>query len=209
MTNEFPFAKAVKQELTRTLNWMLESVLKLDDQQIEVFGKEILGTQNEKGENVKDMVLGGWGRSGFVAEGFAMRLAQLKFNARYITEPTVPPTEKEDLFIIVSGSGESFTRAIETALKIGVRVIMITSLPDSIGGRSSDTKLIVPGRESEEGSSLSFLERQMRGIPALPLGTAFEDLTQLLLDSVIGVIAVMKQKSNEDMQKEHSNVPPE
>ncbi len=207
MTNEF--AKAVKEELIRTLKWKLESVPKLDDQQIENMGKEILSAQNEKGENIKTMVLGGWGRSGGVAQGFAMRLAHLKFNARYITEPTVPPTKKGDLFIIVSGSGESFTRAIETALRIGAKIMVITSLSDSIGARSADIKLIVPGRESEEGSSLSFLERQMKGIPALPLGTAFESLTQELLDSMIGVIAVMKKKSNEDMKDAHGNVTPE
>lgn len=188
---------------------MLESVPKLDDQQIEGLGKEIMSAQNEKGENLKAMVFGGWGRSGGVAEGFAMRLAHLKFNARYITEPTVPPMKKGDLFIIVSGSGESFTRAIETALRIGAKIIVITSLSDSIGARSSDIKLIVPGRESEEGSSLSFLERQMQGLPALPLGTAFEDLTQLLLDSMIGVLAVIKKKSNEDMKEAHVNVTPE
>jgi 6-phospho-3-hexuloisomerase len=168
-----------------------------------------LSTQNEKGENIKAIFLGGWGRSGGVAEGFAMRLAHLKFNSRYITEPTVPSMKKGDLFIIVSGSGESLTRAIETALRIGVRVIMITSLPDSIGSRSSDIKLIIPGRESEEGSSLSFLERQLRGIPALPLGTAFEDLAQLLLDSMIVELAKIKNKSNEDMKKAHATVTPE
>jgi 6-phospho-3-hexuloisomerase len=207
LTNEF--AKAVKEELIRTLKWKLESVPKLDDQQIEDVVEEILSAQNKKGENLKAMVLGGWGRSGGVAQGFAMRLAHLKFNARYITEPTVPPTKKSDLFIIVSGSGESFTRAIETALRIGAKIIVITSLPDSIGARSADIKLIVPGRESEEGSSLSFLERQMQGLPALPLGTAFESLTQDLLDSMIGVLAVMNKKSNEDMKEAHTNVTPE
>jgi 6-phospho-3-hexuloisomerase len=209
LTNEFAFAKAVKEELIRILKWKLESVPKLDDQQIENVGEEILSAQNEKGENLKAMVLGGWGRSGGVAQGFAMRLAHLKFNVRYITEPTVPPTKKSDLFIIVSGSGESFTRAIETALRIGAKIVVITSLPDSIGARSADIKLIVPGRESEEGSSLSFLERQMKGIPAFPLGTAFEDLAQVFLDSVITVLAVIKKKSNEDMKREHSNVIPE
>lgn len=209
MTNEFAFAKAVKEELIRTLKWMLESVPKLDDQQIEDLGKEIMTAQNEKGENTKAIVLGGWGRSGGVAQGFASRLAHLKLNARYITEPTLPPMKKGDLFIIVSGSGESFTRAIETALRLGAKIVVITSLSDSIGARSSDIKLIVPGRTSEEGSSLGFLERQMKGLPALPLGTAFEDLTQLLLDSVIVELAVTKKRSNEDMKEAHVNITPE
>lgn len=206
MTNEF--AKGVKEEVNRTAEWIPKQ--QLDDQQIEDLGKEILGAKNEKGENIKTIFIGGWGRSGFVAEGFAMRLAHLKFDARYITEPTVPAMQKGDLFIIVSGSGESLTRAIETALKIGVKVIMITSLLSSIGTRSSDMRLVIPGREEgDEGSSLSFLERQMKGIPAFPLGTAFELLTAIVLDAIIAVLAIRVKKSNEDMKKEHASVVPE
>jgi len=203
LTNEF--AEGVKEEKNRIAQWMQKQPL--DDQQTEELGKEILATQDEKGLNIKTIFLAGWGRSGFVAEAFAMRLAHLKFNARYLTEPTAPPMKKGDLFIIISGSGESFTGAIQTALKIGAKVVMITSLPGSIGAKLADMRLIISGRgEEEEGASLNFLERQMKGIPALPLGTAFEILSQVVLDSIITEIAIIKKKTNDDMKKEHGNV---
>lgn len=205
MTNEF--AKGVKEEKNRIAEWM--QAQQLDDQQIEAVGQAILSTQDNKGNNVKKIFLGGWGRSGDVAKGFAMRLAQLKFDARYLTEPTVPAMSKGDVFIVVSGGGESLTRPIETALKIGAMVIIVTSFLGSPGARLSDIRLVIPGREEkEEGASLSFFERQLKGIPAFPLGTAFELLAMVVLDSIIAELAVIKKKTNEDLKREHSNVPP-
>ena len=205
MTNEI--AKGVKEEIKRMINWMDEQ--ELNDQQIEAVVKEILSTQDDKGNNIKTIFVGGWGRSGLVAEAFAMRLAHLKLDARSITENTMPPFTKGDLFFVISGSGDSLKGQMEIAIKISAKLITITSLPGSIAARQADIKLIVPGRkEDEEGADLNFFERQMKGIPAFPLGTAFELLAMVVLDAIIAQIAAIRKKSNEDLKKQHANVPP-
>lgn len=203
MTNEI--AQGVKQEIKRTINWMGEQ--ELSDQQIEEVVRAILNTQDDKGNNIKKIFVAGLGRSGFVADGFAMRLAHLGFNARTIKEPTVPPFEKSDLFIVVSGGGASLKTQIETALDIGAKVIEITSMADSIGARLADIKFIIPGREKEEAASLSYDERQMRGLPVFPLGTAFEQFAMITLDAIVSEIVIIKKKTEEDLKKGHANVP--
>lgn len=204
MTKEI--AKGVKQEIKRTINWM--GAQELNDQQIEEAVKAILNTQNEKGNNIKKIFVAGLGRSGFVADGFAMRLAHLGFNVRTIDEATVPPFGKEDLFIIVSGSGASLRNQIEIALKIGAQVIVITSIADSVDARLADIIFIIPGREREEkGASLSYDERQMIGLPVFPLGTAFEIFTTVTLDAIIAEIIKIKKKTEEDLKQKHANVP--
>jgi 6-phospho-3-hexuloisomerase len=198
-------SKGVKEEIKRMLDWM--SKQELDDRQIEEVVKEILNTQDEKGKNLKKIFINGLGRSGFVADGFAMRLSHLGFNARTLKEPTAPPVEKGDLFIVLSGSGASLISQIEIALKIGAKVIVITSLADSVGARLGDIKFIIPGREKEaEGSSLSYDERQMRGIPIFPLGTAFEDFAMIVLDAIISQLILIKKKSEKDLKEQHINI---
>lgn len=188
------------------IDWMDEQ--ELINHQIEEVVEAILNTQDEKQNNIKKIFVAGLGRSGFVADGFAMRLAHLGFNVRTIKEATVPPFEKGDLFIIVSGSGASLSKQIEMALKIGAKIIVITSITDSVGARSADIKFIIPGREKEEeGASLSYEERQMIGLPVFPLGTAFEILTMIVLDAIISTIVMIKKKTEEDLKKKHSNVP--
>ncbi|WP_438357045.1 hypothetical protein [Staphylococcus hominis] len=48
--------------------------------------------------------MAGKGRSGFVANSFAMRLNQLGKQAFVIGESTTPSIQKDDLFIVISGS---------------------------------------------------------------------------------------------------------
>lgn len=204
MTKEI--AKEVKEEIKRMIAWMAEQ--ELSDQQIKGVVAAILNTQDEEQNNIKKIFVVGLGRSGFVADGFAMRLAHLGFNARTLKEPTVPPFEEGDLFIIISGSGASLKNQIEIALKIGAKIIVITSMTNSVNARLADIKFIIPGREKEEeGASLSYDERQMIGLPVFPLGTAFEDFAMIVLDAIISIIVMVRKKTEEDLKKKHSNVP--
>lgn len=205
MTNEI--AQGVKDEIKRTISWM--DGQELNDQQIEGVIEAILSAQDEKGNNIKKIFVAGLGRSGFVAKGFAMRLAHVGFNVRVIDETTAPPFEKGDLFIIVSGSGASLTRQIVIAIGIGAKITVITSLSNSVAARLADIKFIIPGREAEgtEGASLSYDERQMKGLPAFPLGTAFESFATVTLDAIVAEIIKIKKKTEEDLKKKHSNMP--
>ncbi len=183
----------VEIEMERTLQWMLSQ--KLDKKQLGAFVKEILEFQGR-------IFVTGVGRSGKVAESFAMRLRHLGYNVRVPGEPTAPPVREGDLFIVISGGGEHKTKEAELVRQIGAKVIAITSYPESTLGKNSDMVVYIPGRT--EVLPESYEERRLKGLPVIPLGTAFELFTMIVLDSVIGVIAAFNKKTEEDLKKRHA-----
>lgn len=154
----------------------------------------------------KKIFVAGLGRSGFVAKGFGMRLVHLEFKAFILGEPTTPALTKGDLFIVISGGGSSLIKQIETAKKIGAKIIVVTSHSDSKGVKLSNVKFIIPGREKDENVEMSYDERQMWGIPIFLLGTAFEDFTMIVLDAILSRLAVILGKNEKDLEKMHSNL---
>jgi 6-phospho-3-hexuloisomerase len=204
--DEKEIAKGVKEEIRRIIKWMAEKEPELNDQQIIDVAKAILATQDENQKNIGTIFVFGLGRSGFVAKGFAMRLGHLGYDVRVLDEATVPPLKKEDLFIVVSGSGVSLKNQIETAIDIGAKIVIITSRPESVGARLADVKFIIPGREKEAEADLGYHERQMRGLPVFPLGTDFEIFAMVILDSIIAQLIMMKKKTEADLKKRHANL---
>lgn|GEM_PF-932049 len=187
--------KEVLKELETTLGWFRDR--KLNEEQVGAVTKALL---IHKGK----IFLVGKGRSGLMAQAFAMRLSQINHKTRYLGEPTVPPVGRDDLFIVVSGSGTNFIEETRIAKNDqGARIVAITSYPDSDLAKMADLILIVPGREKEEGE-IPYHERKLKGLPALALGTAFEILTMLVFDSIIGVILEEKKMTEGDMKKKHA-----
>jgi 6-phospho-3-hexuloisomerase len=187
--------KEVKDEIKRMIEWMIRQ--RLSDQQIEKLVKEIFDFH-------KTIFVTGVGRSGFVANAFGMRLAQLGYDARILGEATAPPVEKGDLFIVVSGGGEHQIPQTRVAREIGAKIIGVTSQAESTLAKLSDVVLIIPGRTKEDAFSSSYEERRMRGLPVFPLGTSFEDFAMIVLDAIIVQLAIMKNKTEEDLEKRHA-----
>ena len=188
-------ASEIKEEIKRMISWMANQ--KLDNQQIEEVVKVIFQFE-------KRIFVTGVGRSGKVAESFAMRLAQLGYDTRVLGEPTAPPVEKGDLFIAISGGGEHRIIQSKIAKEIGAKIIVITSQKESPLAQLADIILVIPGRTKEESISSRYEERRMRGLPVFPLGTAFEDFSMIVLDAIISHLAVMKKKTEEDLRKRHA-----
>ena len=69
----------------------------------------------------------GKGRSGFVANSFAMRLNQLGEHAYVVGESTTPSIKEHDLFIIISGSGstEHLRLLAEKAQKMALKLYLL------------------------------------------------------------------------------------
>ena len=107
-----------------------------------------------------------------------------------------------DLFIVISGGGEHKVREAELVHQIGAKVIGITSYPESTLGKISDMVICIPGRT--EVLPESYEERRLKGFPVIPLGTPFELLAMVVLDSVIGVIAAFNKKREEDLKNNHA-----
>ncbi|MDU3952183.1 MAG: 6-phospho-3-hexuloisomerase [Staphylococcus epidermidis] len=127
----------------------------------------------------------GKGRSGFVANSFAMRLNQLGKQAFVIGESTTPSIQKGDLFIVISGSGSTEH----------LQVVLLTTKLDSAIGEIADTVVELPAGTKHDATGSD-----------QPLGSLFEQSSQIFLDSV--VIGLMTQLDVDEttMQNNHANL---
>ncbi|GBE18117.1 3-hexulose-6-phosphate isomerase [archaeon BMS3Abin16] len=160
-------------------------------------------------EHAKKVYIYGAGRSGLVAKAFAMRLMHLGIAVHVVGEITTPAIEAEDIFITISGSGEttSVINSAKIAKNVGAQVISITSYPDSTLGKLSDEIVLVPGRVIDPGSK-DFHIRQIKGehYTLAPLGTLFEVSVLIILDALIAELMTRLKKSESDLKKRHATI---
>ena len=90
--SEFNNYRLILEELDSTLS-------QVDNTEYERFANDVIGADR--------IFTAGKGRSGFVANSFAMRLNQLGKNAYVVCESTTPSIKQNDVFIIISVSGST------------------------------------------------------------------------------------------------------
>lgn len=151
----------------------------------------------------------GAGRSGLVARAFAMRLVQLGLTSYVVGETITPGMKKKDLLVVVSGSGEtlSVADAVKVAKDVGVKVVSITSYPDSRVAGLSDHVVVLEGKTKRDIEK-DHLKHQIQGIHSslTPLGTLFEDTALVFLDGVVARLMSHYGKSETDLSEMHANV---
>lgn len=139
----------------------------------------------------KNIFVYGQGRSGLIAETFAMRLRQLGLNAFIVGLPDTPSITKKDLLIAITCSGETKLTIdiIEEARQHNAKRIVITSSKENAAARISDYVLIIKAKPTKQ-----------------PLNSLFEQSTFLFLDSLI-LFLMKKLNVNEGfMKKYHTNL---
>ncbi len=158
--------------------------------------------------NGKVLVMGA-GRSGLVGRAFAMRLLHLGFNSYVLGETIVPAIGKNDIVVAISGSGRTklILTAAEAAKEAGAKLISITSYFDSPLAKISDVVIEIPGR-TKYSKNEDYFARQILGItePLAPLGTLFEDTTQIFLDGIVAELMIRLKKTEEDLRLIHANI---
>ncbi len=139
----------------------------------------------------------GAGRSGLVAKAFAIRLRHLGFQAFVIGETITVPVQKDDLVIVVSGSGETIPAVMtaEIAHKLGAKVVSITGRKNSDITRFADVTIHLASTCDEE-------ERKRYA----PLGTLFEASAWILLDGLVADLLDSKNETEETMRKRHATL---
>lgn len=171
--------KIVEDELLGVLE-------RVDEKKTEDFVKIILKS--------KRIFLTGSGRSGFVANAFAMRLVQLGLKVYVVGESATPAVEKRDLLIVVSGSGE--TKIIEDITKesknLGVSVCLITANKNSKISKLSD--LVIEIKAKTKANHEKSIE---------PLGTLFEQSALIYLDAVVLLLMKKLGKDEKIMKTKH------
>lgn len=157
----------------------------------------------------KRIFIVGAGRSGLVARSFGMRLMHLGFTVYVVGEVITPAINKDDLLIVVSGSGQTLSPVVAATIakEKGVKIIGITSNPESDIGKLSDVTVQIKGRHVEEAKR-DYDARQLTGEhePLTPLGTLFELSAMVFLDSIIDELMLRYKKSEDELRKLHADL---
>ncbi len=186
------------EKLTQKIEEQLRAI---DQKSIDQFVESLI--------NTKRIFIVGAGRSGLVAKAFGMRLMHLGFTVYVVGEVITPAINKDDLLIIVSGSGQTLSPivAARIAKEKGVKIVSITSNPDSDIGKISEVVVQIKGRRPEDAKR-DYEARQLLGNhePLTPLGTLFELSTMVFLDSIIDELMLKYKKSEDELRKLHADL---
>ncbi|WP_188206783.1 6-phospho-3-hexuloisomerase [Alkalibacillus aidingensis] len=182
--------KTTLQTITSEISQIID---KVDANQVEQLAKKI-ATSNR-------IFIAGTGRSGLAGKMFAMRLMHIGYQAYVVGETITPSIEEEDLFIAISGSGETKTLAhfTQKAQEIDASIGLITTNPDSTIGKLSDEVVEIPAATKK-----TIGERQT----IQPLGSQFDQSAHLLLDGVIVYLLehYVEEADTASLNKKHANL---
>ncbi|QBP41872.1 6-phospho-3-hexuloisomerase [Paenisporosarcina antarctica] len=150
----------------------------------------------------KNIFVFGEGRSGLMGKAFAMRLMHGGFSVYVVGETTTPSIQKDDLLVVISGSGSSamITSLVETIKKKEAVLALVTTNREAKVSKDCQNVLHVPAatkyRKSNEPDTIQ------------PLGNQFDQSVHLLLDSII--IYTLEKASDsmsfEEMKNKHTNM---
>jgi len=179
-----PSIRSITKKIEKELQRVLE---KIDEKSTNNFINLILKSKN--------IFLTGQGRSGLVAEAFAMRLTQLALKSHIVGEPTTPAIKKNNLLIAVSGSGKTKITQdiIKQAKKKKAKICLITANKNSSAAKNSN--LIIEIRAKTKLTKRKSIE---------PLGSLFEQASLLFLDSVILILMKKLGKKEKFLKKRHA-----
>ncbi len=139
----------------------------------------------------KKIFVFGVGRSGYIGRCFAMRLMHLGFKSYFVGETSTPSYEKDDLLILISGSGktESVLTVAKKAKKINNNIVAIVC---ECGNVVEFADLTIP--------------LEVKKSKYLPMGTTFEETALIFLDLVIAEIMKRLNLDESEIIKRHCNL---
>ncbi|MCA1818786.1 MAG: SIS domain-containing protein [Halobacteriales archaeon] len=163
---------------------------------VEVDGR-ILGEFLDALQPARRVFLYGRGRSGFVARAFAVRLMHLGFQTYVVGETITAPVKRDDVVILVSGSGSTYpvVMTAELGRRQGATVVAITAQPESEIARLAH--VVVPLIPPEGNGARAKLA---------PLGTLFETGAWLFFDAVVAMLMERLGETEALMRKRHATL---
>jgi 6-phospho-3-hexuloisomerase len=195
------FAEAVGE----IIKGISDAMEKVDPENVEDLVKELIRAHDEG----RRVLVVGTGRSSLVGRAFAMRLMHLGFNVYVLGETINPSVADGDIALVISGSGSTAlpVTVAEMAKKLGVRVLAVTSNPESPLGKLADLTVVVPGR-SKAAREDEYHSRQLLGEheSLTPMGTLFENSSMVFLDSLIAELMDRLGVSEDEMKRRHAAI---
>jgi len=189
-----------KKNIVRIARYIENIGDNIDDNSIEKVIKYILGAEK--------IFVYGAGRSGLIARAFGMQLMHFGKEIYVVGETINPPAGESDLFIIVSGSGEteSAVDLATLASKLGVRIIAVTSNKKSRLAKIAKNIIFIDSKYKKHIEK-DYILRQLsyRDMKAYE-PTLFEICALVVLESIIEELLHRTGKTSYDLMKRHANV---
>jgi 6-phospho-3-hexuloisomerase len=148
----------------------------------------------------KSLFVFGSGLDSIIASITSIRLSHLKINV--LSSYDWRFRKKDDILVSISGSGVSTNslERVKSAKSAQMRVIGLTSFPDSLLAQMSDIFLEIEGRPEEISADLRQITDLSYFVPS------FEYAAAITLDSCIAQIAYDQGITEESMREEHANI---
>lgn len=143
----------------------------------------------------------GKGRSGKIAECFAVRLMQMGFVSHVPGESTCPRIRAGDLMVTISCSGTTSTtvQLARIAREAGATIVCITAVPGSDLTQTSHHTILVPTTGAD-------VKRLYRYVVGPHNNTLFEQAVLLYCDAVIYSILESEGIPEERLRQLHTNL---
>lgn len=141
----------------------------------------------------------GEGRSGLIGKAIAMRLMHCGKNVYAVGETITPSIQKDDVLLIISGSGSSaqLEGLCQSALKQEAHIALVTANSRKLQEDWCSSGLFIPAatkqRTAEEPATIQ------------PLGNQFDQVVHLVLDAAI-VDGPYADLTHEKVRKNHANL---
>jgi len=147
-------------------------------------------------DQAKRVFVAGAGRSGLISRFFAMRLMHGGYETFVVGEIVTPSIREGDLFIVISGSGETETMLAFTkkAKQQGAKIAVISTKKSSTMADMADEVFQI-GTPELYGK-----------VVGMPMGTTFELSTLFFLEATISHIIHEKGIPEEEMRTRHANL---
>jgi 6-phospho-3-hexuloisomerase len=160
------------------------------------YDKQLMALVDEAHNGGGRIFIAGAGRSSLVSKFFAMRLMHAGYSVYIVGEIVTPSIRKGDLFLVLSGSGETETMLAFTkaAKKQGAKIALISSKASSTIGDLAEVTFQIGKPELYSK------------VAAMPMGTTFELSTLLFLEATIAHVIHEKGIPEEEMRTRHANL---
>ncbi|MEM0140696.1 MAG: SIS domain-containing protein [Thermoplasmatales archaeon] len=169
-----------------SFQYILNNLMNLketDEEQVEKVARAILSGNN--------IFVYGVGRSGIVGRMFAMRLVQLGLKAYIIGETITPVVTKDDVVVIISGTGETQGAILVAQIcrRVKAKIVSITSSESSTIYKAGDYSIVLKTNRSSD---------------LAPLGTLFESSCHVLFDCMVARMMEIRGEKESDIRKRHA-----
>ena len=183
-------------EVLRAAEMTLNNIEK-DEEPIQRF---ITILENYSAQIGKKVFVYGSGLDSIIASITSIRLSHLRINCKSNYDWRF--RRKDDLLIAISGSGVSTStlERVDSAKSAQMRIVGLTSFPESELAKSSDVFLPIEGRSEKISADLHQISNLSFLIPS------FEYAAAITLDSCVAQLALDLGITEMEMKEEHANI---